>query len=137
MEGSGCVCHREHNCLGGALSVESIKSLLKNIKDICAHFYRSDKVHSHCDDCFPLKLYTHYYVVACRDFLDYASLEGSRIKFVLGLPLHQKPVGHVFSHKLLGLMSIITSLLFTRKPEKQMVLDDGTMFQNYILSDYD
>ena len=44
LEGSGCVCHREQNSLGSAVSLDCIKPLLKNIKGICAHFHRSDKV---------------------------------------------------------------------------------------------
>jgi hypothetical protein len=44
LEGSGCVCHREQNCLGSTISIDSIKPLLKKIKELCAHFHRSDKV---------------------------------------------------------------------------------------------
>ena len=77
MEGSGCVCHRGQNCLGGALSIESIKPLLKNIKGICAHFHRSDKVHSHYVYSVSLRPYIKDYAAASRDRLDYASLEGS------------------------------------------------------------
>ena len=76
MDGSGWVCRRETSCLGGALSIENIKHLIKNIKGICAHFHRSDKVHSHCVYCFLLRHYIKDYVVAARDFLDYASLGG-------------------------------------------------------------
>ena len=32
MEGSGCVCHREQNCLGGALSIESIKPFKRTLR---------------------------------------------------------------------------------------------------------
>ena len=77
MEGPGCVCHREQNCLGGALSIESFNPLSKNIKGICAHFYRSDKEHSHFAYCFSLRPYIKDYVVASMDLLDYASLGGS------------------------------------------------------------
>ncbi len=44
MEGAGCVCHCEQNCLGSALSLPCIISILKKIKAACAHFHRSDKV---------------------------------------------------------------------------------------------
>jgi hypothetical protein len=44
MEGAGCVCHRENNCLGTALSSAGIASVLKKLKGVCAHFHRSDKV---------------------------------------------------------------------------------------------
>ncbi len=44
MEGAGCVCHRENNCLGTALSSPGTSVVLKKLKSICAHFHRSDKV---------------------------------------------------------------------------------------------
>jgi hypothetical protein len=44
FEGAGCVCHRENNCLGKAMSCDAIAPLLKKIKGICAHFHRTDKV---------------------------------------------------------------------------------------------
>lgn len=46
FEGAGCVCHREQNCLGKALSSEGILPTLKKIKGVCAHFHRTDKVTS-------------------------------------------------------------------------------------------
>ena len=46
IEGAGCVCHREHNCLGAALSLPCIIPIIKKIKAACAHFHRSDKVRS-------------------------------------------------------------------------------------------
>ena len=47
MEGAGCVCHREQNCLGKALAVDGIQDIIKKIKGTCAHFHRSDKVLPH------------------------------------------------------------------------------------------
>jgi hypothetical protein len=44
MEGAGCVCHRENNCLGSALSYVGVASALKKLKGVCAKFHRSDKV---------------------------------------------------------------------------------------------
>jgi hypothetical protein len=44
IEGAGCVCHRQQNCLGAALSLPCILPILKKIKAACAHFHRSDKV---------------------------------------------------------------------------------------------
>lgn len=44
IEGAGCVCHREQNCLGAALSLPCIIPIIKKIKAACAHFHRSDKV---------------------------------------------------------------------------------------------
>ena len=44
FEGAGCVCHRENNCLGKALSCAGIEPIIKKIKGICAHFHRTDKV---------------------------------------------------------------------------------------------
>ena len=49
FEGAGCVCHRENNCLGKALSCPAISPVLKKIKGICAHFHRTDKVC--CSEC--------------------------------------------------------------------------------------
>jgi hypothetical protein len=46
IEGAGCVCHREQNCLGAALSLPCIIPIIKKIKATCAHFHRSDKVRS-------------------------------------------------------------------------------------------
>ena len=43
IEGAGCVCHREQNCLGSALSLPCIIPIIKKIKAACAHFHRSDK----------------------------------------------------------------------------------------------
>jgi len=43
IEGAGCVCHREQNCLGAALSLPCILPVLKKIKVACAHFHRSYK----------------------------------------------------------------------------------------------
>jgi len=93
MEGSGCVCHREQNCLGGTLSIESIKPLLKNIKGICADFHRSDKVHSHFVCSFSLRPYIKYYVVASGDFLDYASLGGSESNLYSATRCIRNPLG--------------------------------------------
>ena len=45
IEGAGCVCHREQNCLGAALSTPSILPVIKKIKAACAHFHRSEKVY--------------------------------------------------------------------------------------------
>ena len=44
IEEAGCVCHREQNCLGAALSFPCIQPLIKKIKAACAHIHRSDKV---------------------------------------------------------------------------------------------
>jgi len=41
---AGCVCHRENNCLGSALSSLGIASVLKKLKGVCTNVYRSDKV---------------------------------------------------------------------------------------------
>ena len=49
IEGAGCVCHREQNCLGAALTLPGILPVLKKIKSACAHFHRSDKVIAHVD----------------------------------------------------------------------------------------
>jgi hypothetical protein len=48
MEGTCCVCRRENNCLGSALSSVGIASVLKKLKGICVHFHRSDKVSFTC-----------------------------------------------------------------------------------------
>lgn len=58
MEGAGCVCHREQNCLGKALSVDVIQDVLKKIKSTCAHFHRSDKVFMY-HVCFVNSLYLY------------------------------------------------------------------------------
>ena len=44
IEGAGCVCHREQNCLGSALSLLCIIPIIKKIKAACAHFHPSDTV---------------------------------------------------------------------------------------------
>ena len=44
MEGADCVCHRENNCLGTALSSLDIALVLKKLKGVRAHFHRFDKV---------------------------------------------------------------------------------------------
>ena len=44
MEDAGCVCHRQKNCLGTALSSLGNATVLKKLKGICAHFHRPDKV---------------------------------------------------------------------------------------------
>ncbi len=60
IEGTGCVCHREQNCLGKALSVDVIQDVLKKIKSTCAHFHCFDKVFM-CHVCFvnSLNLYAN------------------------------------------------------------------------------
>ena len=44
IEGAGCVCHRQQNCLKVALSIDSVTSLIKKVKGACAHFHRTQKV---------------------------------------------------------------------------------------------
>ena len=46
FEGAGCVCHRENNCSGKAMSCDAIAPLLEKIKGICARFHRMDKLMS-------------------------------------------------------------------------------------------
>jgi hypothetical protein len=61
FEGAGCVCHRQQNCLGKCLEVESIKPIISKIKGICAHFHRSHKVlhdvFHHSSDILSLTLF--------------------------------------------------------------------------------
>jgi hypothetical protein len=47
IEGAGCVCRREQNCLGVALSLPCILPVLKKIKAIFPQLHRSDKVLTH------------------------------------------------------------------------------------------
>ncbi len=44
MEAAGYVYHRENKCFGIALSSLGSVSVLKDLKGVCAHFHRSDKV---------------------------------------------------------------------------------------------
>ncbi len=54
IEVAGCMCHREQNSLGAALSLLGILPVLKKIKAACAHFHRSDKLLAYVD---PLSLF--------------------------------------------------------------------------------
>ena len=64
FEGAGCVCHRENNCLGKAMSCDAIAPLLKKIKGMCAHFHRTDNVM--LEALFaPLFMYINYYFCIC------------------------------------------------------------------------
>ena len=51
IEGMGCVCHREQNCLGTALSLPCYQPVIKKIKAACAHFHRSNKVNGRVYPC--------------------------------------------------------------------------------------
>ena len=71
------VYHGEKKWLGEALSLEYINPWLRKIKDICAHFHRSDKVNIPFSLCLLFKtimiLITH--VVVSRDLNNFASLD--------------------------------------------------------------
>ncbi len=43
-EDARCVCHRQQNCLGTSLEIDDIKPIIKNVKGVCAHFHRPEKV---------------------------------------------------------------------------------------------
>ncbi len=48
MEGASCVCYRENNYFGSALSSVGIATVLKKLKGVCAHFHHCDMLSFTC-----------------------------------------------------------------------------------------
>lgn len=60
IEGAGCCCHREQNCLKSALSVPEVVPLIKKVKGACAHFHRTHKVSLNYSPNLPIcHVYSH------------------------------------------------------------------------------